>query len=349
MPLPQKTVTHDIGAPAAGTKQWWSGTGNDLDATLTRTGRGPRGHDHAELPGPLEHRGLRDHAVRLRLRRGGRRHRLQGHPGNITKAAEKQRHRRLPGDLRAGDVRPVRLRGQDDPAAAALQDRRRRRRPEPGRRGGLLRRRDQGRQRHHHRVQRRCRERRQRLDGERLDRGRGHVRHSSTTTSTSPPTARTRPTTSTCRRVRTTSGSRPAGLVEHFPYQNGLLVSYWDTSQGDNNESEHPGQGLVLPIDANPRPIYRLDGKPWRGRIQTYDAPFGLEKSDSFTLHAGDGRRELHPRPGRRAHLRRPQGSTGTRRSRRSASKVPHVGVQIRVTQQSGTSMKVRISGTPGT
>ena len=24
--------------------------------------------------------------------------------------------------------------------------------------------------------------------------------------------------------------------VEHFPYQNGLLVSYWDTTQSDNND-----------------------------------------------------------------------------------------------------------------
>jgi hypothetical protein len=30
-------------------------------------------------------------------------------------------------------------------------------------------------------------------------------------------------------------------FVEHFPYQQGLLVSYWDTSQSDNNTSEHPG------------------------------------------------------------------------------------------------------------
>ena len=67
--------------------------------------------------------------------------------------------------------------------------------------------------------------------------------------------------------------------MEHFPYQDGLLVNYWDTSFSDNNESEHPGQGLVLPIDSHPQPIYHLDGQPWRGRIQTYDAPFSLEKA----------------------------------------------------------------------
>ena len=76
----RRRVTHDVGAPAAGTKQWWSGTGDDYDATLTRQVAIPAGHDDAVLPGALEHRGLRAGRVRLRLRRGRRRHGLQGDP-----------------------------------------------------------------------------------------------------------------------------------------------------------------------------------------------------------------------------------------------------------------------------
>ncbi len=134
--------------------------------------------------------------------------------------------------------------------------------------------------------------------------------------------------------------------VEHFPYQNGLLVSYWDTSQSDNNESQHPGEGLILPIDANPRPIYRLDGKPWRGRIQTYDAPFGLEKSDSLELHAQE--------TGAASYIRG-QAAVPTFDDRRDywdpalptvGVKVPKTGTQIRVTKQSGTSMTVRVGST---
>ena len=34
--LPKKSVTTDFGAPAAGTKQWYSGAGDDLDNTLSR-------------------------------------------------------------------------------------------------------------------------------------------------------------------------------------------------------------------------------------------------------------------------------------------------------------------------
>ena len=43
VPLPQKTVTSDLGAPAAGTKQWWSGTGDDYEATLSRQVAVPAG------------------------------------------------------------------------------------------------------------------------------------------------------------------------------------------------------------------------------------------------------------------------------------------------------------------
>ena len=73
--------------------------------------------------------------------------------------------------------------------------------------------------------------------------------------------------------------------VEHFPYETGLGVWYWDTSHPDNNTSQHQGAGLILPIDAHPAPIYNLEGLPWRERIAGYDAPFSLNKADSFTLH----------------------------------------------------------------
>jgi len=74
--------------------------------------------------------------------------------------------------------------------------------------------------------------------------------------------------------------------VEHFPYQNGMLVSYWDTSQGNNNTSQHPGAGQILPIDARPSALERADGGLWRNRVQTFDATFGLEPTDEVTLHS---------------------------------------------------------------
>jgi immune inhibitor A len=76
-------------------------------------------------------------------------------------------------------------------------------------------------------------------------------------------------------------------FVERYPYQDGLLVSYWDTSQTDNDATVHPGEGLILPIDSHPEPLLRPDnGLPWSARRQSYDSPFGLETTDVITLHA---------------------------------------------------------------
>jgi immune inhibitor A len=77
-----------------------------------------------------------------------------------------------------------------------------------------------------------------------------------------------------------------ANYVDHFAYQDGLLVNYWDTSQMDNNTSQHPGQGLILPIDAHYEALERIDGNIWRNRIQTYDS--------TFTLYPTDGISDIH-------------------------------------------------------
>ena len=136
-------------------------------------------------------------------------------------------------------------------------------------------------------------------------------------------------------------------FVEKFPYQNGLLVNYWDSSYVDNNTSQHPGGGLVLPIDANPQAHYNLQGAAWRGRIQTYDAPFGLERSDSFYLTAGGQRSYIRGRaanplfddsdPNR---YFQPFVDAGLPRV---GVKTAGVGVQIRVLSQDDTSMKIRV------
>ncbi|WP_432938469.1 immune inhibitor A domain-containing protein [Kribbella sp. CA-253562] len=130
--------------------------------------------------------------------------------------------------------------------------------------------------------------------------------------------------------------------VEHFPYQDGLLLWYWDTSQRDNNTNVHPGEGLVLPIDSHPVPINRIDGQIWRPRVSGYDAPFGLEKADSFTLHVN----------GQPSYIR---GQDGVRTFNDSKTywypeqpmagvKVPNNKVNISVVSRTGTTMKVKVS-----
>ncbi|MCI3245275.1 MULTISPECIES: immune inhibitor A domain-containing protein [Streptomyces] len=83
------------------------------------------------------------------------------------------------------------------------------------------------------------------------------------------------------------STTRP-DWVEHYPYQNGLLIWKWDTSQLDNNTGDHPGTGLILPVDSHPAALKWSDGTLMRNRIQAYDSPFSRYRTDGMTLHNAD-------------------------------------------------------------
>lgn len=130
--------------------------------------------------------------------------------------------------------------------------------------------------------------------------------------------------------------------VDHYAYQEGLLISYWDTSQADNNTNVHPGEGRNLYIDSRPRPMYNLTGAPWRARVQVYDAPFSLTKADSFTLHVnsqpqyirGQDAQPLFDDTKKYFYDELPNHGV----------KLPAVGVKIRVVEVDGTTMKIRIS-----
>ncbi|MFN8029334.1 MAG: immune inhibitor A [Dermatophilaceae bacterium] len=72
--------------------------------------------------------------------------------------------------------------------------------------------------------------------------------------------------------------------VERFPFQNGLLVWYVDNYYADNNTFAHPGSGFALPVDARPA-LMAIAGSPLTNRRSSYDATFGVEKTDAVTLH----------------------------------------------------------------
>jgi immune inhibitor A len=79
-------------------------------------------------------------------------------------------------------------------------------------------------------------------------------------------------------------------FVEHFPYQDGLLVWYYDESFPDNNVGDNCASGrcggLYLPVDAHPDLLLRPDnGQVWRPRIQSYDSTFGKQATDQICLH----------------------------------------------------------------
>ncbi len=86
--------------------------------------------------------------------------------------------------------------------------------------------------------------------------------------------------------------------TERFKYQKGLLIWYWDESFSDNNTSEHPGGGLILPIDSHPTPMYRLDGVVWRSRVQSFDSPFGTTPIDKLVIHRNSQKQVFPSKPG---------------------------------------------------
>ncbi len=130
--------------------------------------------------------------------------------------------------------------------------------------------------------------------------------------------------------------------VEHFAYQPGLLISYWDTSQSDNSVSEHPGEGLNLYVDAHPGTLYQADGDPWRARVQLYDAPFGTDKADNLSLHEEGERTRIKGLPGNpvfddtQNYFDPVQTDHGV--------KVRGAGVRIEVLKQKKTAMTIRVT-----
>jgi immune inhibitor A len=132
-------------------------------------------------------------------------------------------------------------------------------------------------------------------------------------------------------------------FVDHFPYQDGLLINYWDTSQKNNQTKNHPGEGLLLPIDAHFTALRNVNGAVWRNRIQTYDSTFGLVPTDALgNLHVAN---VLSPIPSLRAvsvfddrtlyyDPANPQGSVMN----------PNTGTQIRIQSIStGGFMQVEV------
>ena len=73
--------------------------------------------------------------------------------------------------------------------------------------------------------------------------------------------------------------------LEKQCYADGLLVWYRNSAYADNNTSQHPGAGQILPVDAHPAPSLTPDGKGyWRSRWQVWDATFGVD-TNAVTLH----------------------------------------------------------------
>jgi immune inhibitor A len=88
--------------------------------------------------------------------------------------------------------------------------------------------------------------------------------------------------------------------VDHYRYQDGLLVWYANGLHTDNNTSSHPGGGQALVVDADP--AYRIwwtaDGEPFDygdGRLNSFDATFDVDRTDGLHLRKEvDGTTRVH-------------------------------------------------------
>jgi immune inhibitor A len=140
--------------------------------------------------------------------------------------------------------------------------------------------------------------------------------------------------------------------VEHFPYQDGLLVWYYDTSFPDNNVGDHCAAGrcggLFLPVDAHPRLMKDPDGMVWRPRIQSYDSTFGLDRTDRIKVHKNSVGRWYGGLPANpvfddsESYWVAPDPSIGN--FGWSSVPVPDTGTTIRVAAQQGVWMTVLVN-----
>nr|WP_279672426.1 immune inhibitor A domain-containing protein [Flexivirga meconopsidis] len=131
--------------------------------------------------------------------------------------------------------------------------------------------------------------------------------------------------------------------VEHFPYQDGLIIWYVNNEYPDNNVTTHPGYGQVLPVDAHPRPNVWPDGTVASNRINSYDASFGLDKTDAFTLHRKGASLKFPAQAPVKTFDDTNPNQYWYEQSPTSSVKVAGTGTQISVHNKQGDGVKLQV------
>ncbi|GHI86647.1 protease [Streptomyces xanthophaeus] len=136
--------------------------------------------------------------------------------------------------------------------------------------------------------------------------------------------------------------------VEFFPYQQGVLIWLWDTAYSDNTTKAHPGGGLLLPVDARPEPLRHGDGTLLGARVQTFDAPFSLRPAERVVLHRAGAPVVIPARPGVPVFDDR-TGSYWNAELPQLGVKVPDTGTRIQVVKEAsgGALATVQVSPSP--
>jgi immune inhibitor A len=133
-------------------------------------------------------------------------------------------------------------------------------------------------------------------------------------------------------------------FVERFSYQDGMLVSYWNTRYNSNDtDPKRPGTGMLLYVDSHPAPL-SAPGGIWRNRVQTYDSTFSIDRTESFTLHRYSKPSKLPSQPGVREF--NDLTSYWTAANPYGSVKTAKAGVKIRIdgVSASGQFMQITVS-----
>ncbi|MET7637694.1 immune inhibitor A domain-containing protein [Streptomyces sp. NPDC005438] len=140
-------------------------------------------------------------------------------------------------------------------------------------------------------------------------------------------------------------GEKRPNWVERYPYQTGLLLWQWDTSQQDNNTSAHPGEGLILPIDSKPKPNTWANGDVMRNRIQAYDSTFSRYPSKGITLHLDGKKAKVPGHKGVRVFDDH-KGTYWDKKNPTASAKVTDTGTRIKIVKQprSGKTITIQVS-----
>lgn len=72
--------------------------------------------------------------------------------------------------------------------------------------------------------------------------------------------------------------------TDHFAYEDGVLVTFWDGRVADNAVTAHPGSGRLLVVDARPAPVQTVSGAEAPLGIGPFDAAFGTAWTHGFTV-----------------------------------------------------------------
>jgi immune inhibitor A len=143
--------------------------------------------------------------------------------------------------------------------------------------------------------------------------------------------------------------------VDWYPYSQGLLLMKRDTFYQDNMTAMHPGDGMLLPLDAHPYPdFFQVGLAPvravasvnanWRSRVQTRDAAFSRMRTPEVTLSSYGwmvGAQTLPSRP--KSPVFDDSWVYFSEAAPDAGVNVPTYGLHIEVLEHSPTAMKIKI------